>query len=101
MRIQEMKSGLVHLKKSADEERQNVSYGIAVARALSESREAERSPASVGCELDEPRWAVVSLEKREAAGLTYDEATALTRQLDSKGVAGLCLVADETAARVG
>lgn len=101
MRIQEMKSGLVHLKKKAGEERRDVFYGVAAARAIAETPESEGLSVVAGCELDEPRWSVVSFERKEAAGLTYEQATRLMRELDSRRVTGLCLVTDETAARVG
>ena len=51
-------------------------------------------------ELDEPRWAVVSFDKSEAASLTYEEASDLMAELDSKGVAGLCIVTNDAARRI-
>lgn len=101
MRIQEMKSGLAHLKKSGAEENQNVFYGVAAAQALSQTPEGERQPNAERCELDEPRWSVVSFGGREASGLTHAEATDLMRELESRAVPGLCIVTDESAARIG
>ena len=51
-------------------------------------------------ELDEPRWAVISFERREGAGLTYHQAAQLLSELDSKKVAGLAIVTDEAAAKI-
>jgi hypothetical protein len=58
-------------------------------------------------ELNERLWAVLSERGREAAGLTYDEAAALVRELRAGGVAanggkisGLCIVTDRAAAHV-
>ena len=51
-------------------------------------------------ELDEPRWAVISFERREGAGLTYQQAAQLLSELDSKRVAGLAIVTDEAAAKI-
>ena len=51
-------------------------------------------------ELDEPRWAVISFERREAAGLTYQQAAQLLSELDSRRVAGLAVVTDEAAGKV-
>lgn len=51
-------------------------------------------------ELNEPRWAVVSFDKREAAGLTYTEAEAKMDELLNQNVYGLCIVTDEVGAKV-
>jgi hypothetical protein len=51
-------------------------------------------------ELDEPRWAVISFERREGAGLTYQQAAQLLRELDSRRVAGLAIVTDEAASKI-
>ena len=58
-----------------------------------------RRPAGVGSDLDEPRWSVVSFDKREAGGLKYDEALDVMSELDSHNVRGLCLVTDEAGQR--
>lgn len=51
-------------------------------------------------ELNEPVWSVVSFERCEASGLTYDAAVSRISQLDAAGVPGLCIVSDEAAGRV-
>jgi hypothetical protein len=52
-------------------------------------------------ELDLPIWSVVSFDKLEASGLTYTTAYNLLEELESRKVAGLCLVTDEAASRFG
>lgn len=51
-------------------------------------------------ELREPLWSVISFEKREASGLSYDEAMRKMTELEAQGVSGLCIVTDEAAARI-
>ena len=48
-------------------------------------------------ELSERRWAVLSERGSEAAGLTYDEASALVRGLRGEDISGLCVITDEAA----
>lgn len=51
-------------------------------------------------ELDLPQWSVVSFDKCEASGLTYDAASKLMSEKDTAGVYGLCIVTDDAAAQV-
>ncbi len=51
-------------------------------------------------ELDSPRWAVLSFERCEAAGLTYSQASEKMAELDGRKIAGLCVVSQEAAARL-
>ncbi len=51
-------------------------------------------------ELDLPQWSVVSFDKCEASGLTYEEAAKLMSEKEAAGVYGLCIVTDEAASRV-
>ncbi len=56
-------------------------------------------------ELNERLWAVLSERGREAAGLTYEEAAGLVRELRGDGangrkVSGLCIVTDRAAEHV-
>ncbi|MFN2413355.1 MAG: hypothetical protein ABR535_09945 [Pyrinomonadaceae bacterium] len=51
-------------------------------------------------ELDENRWSVVSFSKCEASGLTYSSAVNKLKELETVKVNGLCIVSDETAARL-
>jgi len=48
-------------------------------------------------ELSERRWAVLSERGSEAAGLTYEEASALVGELRGRDVSGLCVITDEAA----
>jgi hypothetical protein len=51
-------------------------------------------------ELGERRWAVLSERGSEAAGLTYEEASALVGELRQSDVCGLCVITDEAARHV-
>lgn len=50
--------------------------------------------------LHQPVWSVISFEKREAAGLVYGEAFSKLEELEARGVAGLCVVTDNAAAKI-
>lgn len=50
-------------------------------------------------ELDLPQWSVVSFDKLEGSGLNYSAAYKLLEELETRRVAGLCLVTDEAASR--
>lgn len=50
-------------------------------------------------ELDLPQWSVVSFDKLEGSGLNYSSAYDLLEELETRRVAGLCLVTDEAASR--
>ena len=66
----------------------------------SEETIAAEKPEEYSSELREPRWSVVSFEKAMATGLSYAEAEEKLRQLQAEKVNGLCVVTDETAARI-
>jgi hypothetical protein len=51
-------------------------------------------------ELNEPRWSVVSFDKREATGLTYTQAEAKMDELLGQRVYGLCIVTDSAGEKV-
>ncbi|MGI8813571.1 MAG: hypothetical protein ACR2IH_13735 [Pyrinomonadaceae bacterium] len=51
-------------------------------------------------ELAEPRWAVVSFKKLEAAALTFADAVKKLSELESSKIPGLCIVTDEAGARI-
>jgi hypothetical protein len=51
-------------------------------------------------ELDAPIWAVISFERCEASGLTHAQAVKKLSELEAKHVTGLCIVADDAAARL-
>ena len=101
MRIQEMKSGFLHLKKRMENEGpKNYFDTPTVADVMINPETGTASPLDFDCELDEPRWSVVSFEKLEAGGLTYAQASALRTELDDRGIAGLCIVSDEATSRL-
>ena len=61
-----------------------------------ENAPAEDFPA----ELREAVWSVVSFDKCEARNLSYAEAEQKLAELEAQKVSGLCIVTDETAARI-
>ena len=52
-------------------------------------------------ELEQPRWAVISFERREGDALTYQQAVQMLKELESQKVTGLAIVTDEAASRIG
>ena len=101
MRIQEMRSGLLHLKKKMENERvKNIFEPKFEHRPIVQPSSKPSPVNSFASELDEPRWSVVSFERTEASGLNYLQAERRLNEFDSQGVAGLCIVTDEAAARV-
>lgn len=52
-------------------------------------------------ELDSPIWSVISFDRCEASGLTYQEAVNKATELESQKVSGLCIVTNESASLVG
>ena len=96
MKIQEMRSGLAHLNKKVEREPQGLSeYYWPQSTGAARGREPQAEPRS---ELDEPRWSVVSFDKREAGGLNYSQAAELLVFMHGQGVNGLCIITDEAAA---
>ena len=98
MRIQEMKSGFLHLRKKVENERLEDFFETGNATIDPETESV--SPVSLDCELDEPDWSVVSFDQLEAGGLTYKQAAELMKKLNSHGVSGLCIVTDGAASRI-
>ena len=97
MKIQEMRSGILHLNRKMENERRD---NILDLPRVSEPLAEPILPSAPDSELNEPRWSVISFERREAGGLTYDQSAALLFELDAHGVAGLCIVTDDAAARL-
>jgi hypothetical protein len=58
------------------------------------------APDNSANELRESIWSVVSFDKSEANNLTYAEAEQKMSELLEQKVSGLCIVTDETAARI-
>ena len=99
MKIQEMRPGVLQLNRRPAADKREDFFDIFSA-APSADEEVEPSAPLILSELDQPRWSVVSFERREASGLAYKQAAALMEDLDSRGVAGLCIVSDEAADRI-
>jgi hypothetical protein len=51
-------------------------------------------------ELLSKRWSVISFDICEASSLTYAEAIRQMAELEHQRIAGLCIVTDESAARL-
>lgn len=100
MRIQEMRSGISHLKKKMGSAPNDNYLSLAAAREAL-ARDEELVVASQDCDLDDARWSLVSFDRREAGGLTYAQAVHLMSELDALDVPGLCIVSDEAAGRLG
>jgi hypothetical protein len=58
------------------------------------------SEATTDSELSAARWALISFERCEASGLTYEQAARKRAELEKQKITGLCIVTDEAAARV-
>ncbi len=102
MRIQEMKSGYLHLKdKMGNDRPEKVFATHGIQDVMIDPETGNVAPLRSACELDEPRWSVGSFDKMEAGGLSYAQASALMNELDSHGVTGLCVITDEAASRMG
>ena len=101
MKIQEMRSGLAHMPKRSADRSVGEDFSDLISRNEPVQPEKPRGLSlAAGSELDEPRWAVVSFSRREASGLTYKQAAQRMAELDSAGIAGLCIVTDAAAEHV-
>ncbi len=99
MKIQEMRPGVLQLNRRLIAEKREDFFDLFVSES-SEQNVAEPSAPLILSELDQPRWSVVSFDRREAGGLSYRQAAALMEDLDSRGVAGLVIISDESADRI-
>ena len=66
---------------------------------VSEAAEKKESQTTTS-ELDSQLWSVVSFDKCEASGLTYNAAAELMSKKEAAGVYGLCIVTDDAALRI-
>jgi hypothetical protein len=64
------------------------------------SQETVQTQTNVASELESPIWAVISFEKVEATDLDHTSAARLLADLETKKVAGLCIVTADAAARI-
>jgi hypothetical protein len=108
MKIQEMRSGILHLTKKMEMERRENILELKPPPAelfTAPRSDQERAKAGVkkaqACDLDEPRRSVVSFDQTEAGGLTYRQAVLLLNELERNDIAGLCIVTEEAAQRIG
>lgn len=67
--------------------------------SAAKKKKAERAE-NFPSEINEPRWSVVSFERRAAQNLTYAEAVEKLNELARQKVSGLCIITDEAAARI-
>ena len=73
---------------------------MSIAGHSSDSSEEKTASEDSPNELHQPIWSVISFERREAAGLVYKEAFRKLEELEARGIAGLCVVTDGSAANV-
>ncbi len=97
MKIQEMRSGILHLNRKMDTAVKNNVFEM---RSIGEAIFDDVLPSAVQSELEKPMWSVVSFNQRQAGGLTYKQATDLLFELDAYDIPGLCIVTDDAAARI-
>ena len=71
-----------------------------MSEAVQDAVKAAPDQTALMSELEIPRWAVLSFDKVEAGNLSYSDARSLLTDLDAKGITGLCIVTDQTAARL-
>jgi len=100
MKIQEMKSGLIHLKKT--EKRSESVLGLFDAPEADGAWPVEprRANIEIISEIDRPSWSVISFEGCEVYGLPYRQAADRMSQLEARGATGLCIVTDEAAKQI-
>lgn len=65
-----------------------------------ETSAVEDSGENLGSELDNRVWSLITFDKCAASSLTYAEAAEKLENLKAEKVSGLCIVTDETAARI-
>ena len=114
MRIQQMRSGFLHLIKKVEMADPKNTFEMRsifdddLLRDTSPVPSGSETAVSTGAqtdasalsELDERRWAVVSFDAIEGGPMTYDEAVSLMRQLDLRRIPGLCIITADAAHRM-
>ena len=95
-----MKPGIARIKERARERQESFVERRSVGAAVMEPEHDAAVSSTPLSELEDFRWSVVSFDKSEAGGMTYAQASRLISELEFRGVAGLCLVTDEAAARI-
>ncbi len=97
MKIQEMRSGILHRNRKPEPAKRNNVFEM---RSISEPIFDDVLPSAIESELEKSMWSVVSFDQRQAGGLTYRQAADLLSQLDAYDIPGLCIITDEAAARL-
>ena len=99
MKIQEMRSGILHLNKKMEDEWTENNSEVQMSGGWDPGSEALRSTLE-DCELDRACWSVISFGRIETKSLTYEQASERLSRLDADGIAGLCIVTDEASERL-
>ena len=99
MKIQEMRPGVLQLNRRLEAERREDLFDM-LADQEDPQPPVDKPTPVITSELDRPCWSVVSFDRREAAGLSYERALNVIKVLDDRGIAGLCIVTDEAAGRL-
>ncbi len=97
MKIQEMRSGSLHLSRKPETIVRNNVFEM---RSISEPIFDDVLPSAIASELESPMWSVVSFSQWQAGGLTYKQASDLLLELDACDILGLCIITDEAASRL-
>jgi hypothetical protein len=103
MRIQEMRPGILHLRKKMENEGPDEYFNDTADTAIVGEQAplpADTRTVEAVSDLEQPRWSLVSFERIEAGGLTYKQAIALMAELDNHGIPGLCIITDQAAYRL-
>ena len=69
-------------------------------KASAERKKKTDSSEDFSSEINEPRWSVVSFDRRAAQNLTYAEAVEKLQTLAAEKISGLCIITDEAAERM-
>jgi len=97
MKIQEMRSGSLHLSRKPEPQVKNNVFEM---RPINEPIFDDVLRGALESELEKPMWSVVSFDQRQAGGLIYKMAADLLSELDAHDIPGLCIITDEAAARL-
>lgn len=84
---------LLSHRKSEMKKKKEKNPGISAARKKGSGKKLQS-------ELDKSIWSVITFDTRAASGLTYRKAAEKLEELKAENISGLCIVTDETAARM-
>lgn len=97
MKIQEMRSGILHRSRKPEPVKRNNVFEM---RSISEPIFDDVLPSAIESDLEKSMWSVVSFNQRQAGGLTYKQAIDLLSELDAYDIPGLCIITDAAASRL-